>query len=244
MRRTTADRERRRELADASQEAVTPVTGSDPLFPHPLAHPQPRRTLPPTEPSQPVEEEPEIGLGGEETGTPAVDRPAVVTGGGPERQLAVSQWLLSAAQDVDRARVHWQQGSHLVLLACGGIFSAVRVPAHFVWAATGSEDLAEVDACLRTWFDGGAAIMDLHSHHYYFLVPTSAAPSCADHPRSEAAVLGRDHYLGVPPVSLTEPGGCSYWSVPMWGPGALCSMDEVEQLIQRGRAARDEADDS
>ncbi|MEV7285067.1 hypothetical protein AB0O01_10995 [Streptomyces sp. NPDC093252] len=243
MRRTTADRERRRELADASQEAVTPVTGSDPLFPHPPAYLQPRRALPPTEPLRPVEEEPEGGPGGEESGTCAVERPAGVTGG-PERQLAVAQWLLSAAQDVDRARVHWQQGSHLALLACGGIFSAVRVPAHLVWAATGSEDLAEVDARLRTWFDGGAAIMDLHSHHYYFLVPTSAAPSCGDHPRSDVAVLGRDHYLGVPPVSLTEPGGRSYWSVPMWGPGALCYMDEVEQLIQRGRAARDEADNA
>lgn len=89
-----------------------------------------------------------------------------------ERELAVSHWLLSAADDPATARGQWKD-QDVALLACGGVLSAVRVPAHLVWAAVGTENLSEVDEALRKRLDGGAVFMDLHASMYYFLV---AAP--------------------------------------------------------------------
>ncbi|MGY3199678.1 hypothetical protein [Streptomyces sp. TE5632] len=40
MRRTTADRQRRRALVDTSVTATTPVTGPGPILPYPLTPPR------------------------------------------------------------------------------------------------------------------------------------------------------------------------------------------------------------
>lgn len=48
-----------------------------------------------------------------------------------ERELAVSHWLLAAAQEVKEARKEWAVAG-IALLRCGGIFSAIRVPAEVV----------------------------------------------------------------------------------------------------------------
>jgi hypothetical protein len=177
-------------------------------------------------------------VSGSEVSTPAVEGTAVVRT--LERQLAVSHWLLGAADDRDLARSQWQEAGGVALLACGGIFSAVRAPAHLVWAAAGSEDLATVDDHLRRWLDGGAVFMDLYLTMYYFLVPSSTAWKWSERDYPGVACLGRDHYLGVPALCLTERRGRSYWCVPMDHPGDLCYVDEVEQLLKEGRAARGE----
>lgn len=160
----------------------------------------------------------------------------------PERQLAVTHWLLSSVKDRDRVRAQWQEPGGIALLPCGGLFSAVRVPAHLVWATAGTQELEKVDTFLRRWFDGGAATMDLHGLLYYFLVPASTAWRWSERQFPGVACLGRDTYLGMPAVQLTEPKGSGYWCVPMESSGDLCYTDELEDLIRIGRAARSEED--
>ncbi|MET9818363.1 hypothetical protein [Streptomyces sp. NPDC006355] len=170
-------------------------------------------------------------------------RPRVVEGTSvvmpAERQLAVGHWLLTAAEDREKALRQWD-GQDVALLACGGIFSAVRAPAALVWAAVGTEDLDDVDDRLRKWFDGGAVFMDLHGLHYYALVPGSTASRWRERDYPGVACLGRDHYLGVPAARSVERRGRAYWCVPMDSPGDLCYVDEVTELLRTGQAARRE----
>lgn len=159
----------------------------------------------------------------------------------PERELAVTHWLLGAADDRDEARAQWaEQG--IALLACGSLFSAVRIPAGLVWAAAKTEELKEVDAFLGQWFDGGAVFMDLHSLQYYALVPASAGWRWKDRDFPGVACLGLDNFLGVPAIQLTEPEGRAYWCRPMDSAGDLCYLDEAEKLVLASRTAGIEAD--
>ncbi|MER6531802.1 hypothetical protein [Streptomyces sp. NPDC001508] len=107
-------------------------------------------------------------MSGDEIERTAVEGTAVATL--PERQFAVSHWLLGAADDVDVARAQWQEQG-VALLACGGVLSAVRIPARLVWAAAGTKELDDVDRFLGQFFDGGAVFMDLRAGLYYALVP-------------------------------------------------------------------------
>ncbi|GAA1009890.1 hypothetical protein GCM10009564_26410 [Streptomyces thermogriseus] len=93
---------------------------------------------------------------------------------GWERQLAVAYWLLSAARDRDVARREWLTHG-AALLACGGIFSAVRMPGDLVRAAAQTADEAEVNGFLRRALDGGPVIHSRYADHYYVLVPGSTA---------------------------------------------------------------------
>ncbi|MER6090025.1 hypothetical protein [Streptomyces bluensis] len=159
-----------------------------------------------------------------------------------ERQFAATSWLLGATEDPGVARRQWDEPGGIALLACGGILAAVRIPAHLVWAAAKTDELEKVDAFLGQWFDGGAVIMDLHSHLYYALVPGTAAWRWNDRHFPGVECLRRDSYLGVPSTRLTEPRGRAYWCLPMQSPGDLCYVDEVEALVRAGRAARAEGD--
>jgi hypothetical protein len=153
-----------------------------------------------------------------------------------ERQLAVSHWLLTAADDREMARSQWaEQG--IALLCCGGVLSAMRIPARLVWAAAGTEDLKEVDDFLGRFFSGGAVFMDLHSQLYYALVGGNTRWPWKERDFLGVERLGRDAFLGVPAVHLTEPRGRAYWCIPMESPGALTYMDQVAALCYRGRTA-------
>ncbi|MGV2914521.1 hypothetical protein [Streptomyces alfalfae] len=175
-------------------------------------------------------------LGQQEIISTAVEGTAVVTL--EERRTAVSTWLLTATDDRRAAWADWRERG-LTLLNCGGVFSAVKMPADLVWAAAGTADLTAVDDCLRGWFDdGGAVFMDVHSHLYYFLAPPSFAWTYEDCRYPGVGVLGRGQYVGVPAVGRTVPRSRAYWCVPMDGPGDLCFGDEVEKFLQRGRAIR------
>ncbi|PAZ16592.1 hypothetical protein CLM62_06480 [Streptomyces sp. SA15] len=172
---------------------------------------------------------------GAETGTEVTEGKNLTTL--PERQLAVSHWLLGAADDRDHARAQWVE-QEIALLACGSIFAAVRIPAGLVWAAAKTQELKEVDAFLRRWFDGGAVFMDLHALLYCALVPGSTGWRWNDREFPGVGCVGRDKFLGVPAVHLTEPAARAYWCLPMDSPGDLCYLDEVEELIRTGQAAR------
>lgn len=155
------------------------------------------------------------------------------------RELAVSHWLLTAADDREQARKQWaDQG--IALLACGGILSAVRIPAGLVWAAAGTENLEETDGFLRRFFDGGAVFMDLHARLYYVLVPGLTAWKWSDRDFPGVECLGTGHFLGVPSPWIRERRGRAYWCVPMDSPGELAYVDEVKDLISLGVAARAE----
>jgi len=147
-------------------------------------------------------------------------------------------WLLSAAKEERTARQQWAEHG-IALLSCGGIFSAVRIPGDLVRAAAGATRTEEVNAYLRQALNGGPVFVDTYSNLYYALVPSSTARcwNVRDLPGVEC--LGRDHYLGVPATDRTEPGGRSYWCVPMDSPGALCEPAAVVELVNNGQRRRE-----
>ncbi len=153
----------------------------------------------------------------------------------PERQFAATSWLVGAADDRDLARRQWEDQG-IALLCCGGILSAVRIPARLVWATAKTDQLEKVDAFLGEWFDGGAVFMELHAQQYYALVPGTAEWHLKNRDFPGVDHLGRDHFLGVPASRLTKPKGRAYWCLPMQSPGDLCYVDEVEKLVPIGRA--------
>jgi len=151
-----------------------------------------------------------------------------------EQQVAVKLWLLAAARDREEAREQWRQPDGIALLPCGQRFSAVRIPARVVWAALKTDVLRDVDERMNKWFDGGAVLMDLHSHMYYALVPSEAEWTWTDRECPGVGLLGGNSLLGIPAVQRTEPRGRAYWCMPMETPGDLCHLDEVEQLVTEG----------
>lgn len=152
-----------------------------------------------------------------------------------ERELAVTHWLLSAAEDRERARDGWAAKEGIALLKCGGILAAIRLPARLVWCAAESEELETADAYLCQALDG-PVFMDLHALHYYTLVPGLALERFSVKGLPGVACIGQDHYLGVPDIRLTTPRGHSYWCVPMDSPGVLCPVAAVEAMVCKGRA--------
>ncbi|MGW4825230.1 hypothetical protein ACWEP4_41650 [Streptomyces sp. NPDC004227] len=162
---------------------------------------------------------------------------ALVTG--RERGLAVSHWLLAAADDRDVARADWEtQG--VALLALGGIFAAVRMPGELVRVAARADDGDEegVDAFLRRALEGGPVCRARHSDWYYALVPGSTEWRCPSSSRASPGLdcLGRGCYLGVPAVDRTEPVGHAYWCSVMGSPGELCDPRLVWAMVQLGQA--------
>ncbi|MGW4548381.1 hypothetical protein ACWEN4_18700 [Streptomyces violaceorubidus] len=157
----------------------------------------------------------------------------------PIRDLAVSNWLLSAADDRSRAETEWNHRG-VALLRCGGPFTAIRLPVPLVFAAAGSEDRAHVSAYLRAALHRGPVFVDQTAGWYYCLVPARACESWRE-PDTEC--FGDDHYLGVPcpGVDVQHPRARSYWVVPMDEPADLCSPDAISQLVDVARQRTTEA---
>jgi hypothetical protein len=148
-------------------------------------------------------------------------------------------WLANAADDPRSALSQWEtQG--LAPLACGRIFSAVRIPARLVWAAAGTQNLNGVNAFISWWFYTGAAFMDLHTLSCYALVRHTVPWRWSDRELPGVEHLGSDNHLQVPAPRLTESKGRAYWCRPMESPGELCYMDEVAELVRTGLAVRGE----
>ncbi|WP_229858956.1 hypothetical protein [Streptomyces poonensis] len=161
-----------------------------------------------------------------------------------ERELAVSHWLLSAADDIALARNEWAN-SGITLLRCGGVFTTIRLSARLVQAAVGTTDPDAIDAYLTDFLRGGPVIADTTSQLYYALVPASAASRSPLAARAlpDVRILGPRCYLGVPHPQYTAPyERRSYWPVPMNGPGALGSPDAVMQLVTEARHRRTTTD--
>ncbi|MFE6103169.1 hypothetical protein ACFVQ4_24875 [Streptomyces laurentii] len=157
----------------------------------------------------------------------------------------MAHWLLSAAPNQTAARAEWEKYG-IAVLACGGVLSAVRVPASIVFAAAGAgtsaakaspEQIAAIDVVLSDHLDGGAVVMDVPNRQYYFLVPASMGRLWDPRGYPGVECLGSGSYLGVPLVDHTVPEGRVYWAVEMDSPGDLCFPGEVAALLHRGQAA-------
>ncbi|WP_245237012.1 hypothetical protein RFN58_35830 [Streptomyces iakyrus] len=154
-----------------------------------------------------------------------------------ERELAVGTWLLLSADSSDQARREWKEGG-IALLRCGTLFAAVRMNADLVHAAAGSDDPETVKAYLANVLHGGPVFVDQNSRLYYALMPSSTADrrEWVERRHVGAECLGPDSFLGVPRPDLNDPNEAfSYWAVPMDGPGDLCPVKAVSQLVTYGR---------
>lgn len=147
-----------------------------------------------------------------------------------ERDRAVGEWLLSAAQDVRRSRVDWDRCG-VTLLRCGGIFTAVRIPHPIVAAAARTDDPGEINAYLHQALQGGPAFRSDTGHHYA-LVPPSTAHGWKT-PSSRC--LNAGELLAVPRPDRMLGDAASYWEVRMDSAGLLCTPGAVSQMIMTGR---------
>jgi hypothetical protein len=151
---------------------------------------------------------------------------------GHERRIAVSHWLLTAAPDIRRAQDEWLAHG-VALLRCGGIFAAVRLAGELVRAAARCAGQEDVDAFLRQAVDG-PVFRHCRGDRYYALVPSSTRWPSHRYPGTD--LLGRDTYVGVPPVTATDAADhlACYWSVPMDSLGVLCDPVDVAGLAAVG----------
>lgn len=149
------------------------------------------------------------------------------------RDMSASHWLLCSADDRQAARAAWDRKG-VALLRCGGLFTAIRIPAPIVFAAAGSEGREDVSAYLTEALHGRPVFVDQTAAWFYCLVPAS---TCRGWKKPETECFGRDTYVGVPHPShdVRHPTARSYWSVPMAGPGDLCLPHTVAQLVDFGR---------
>ncbi len=149
-----------------------------------------------------------------------------------ERELAVSHWLLAAAQYMREARKEWAVAG-IALLRCGGNFSAIRVPAEVVHAAAGAEDLHQVDDYPSDALPGGPVFVDVTSRRYSSSYQRVPCDKLCGNPGScrMRSVSGPAGLLGVPTPNATDPYAArSYWCVPMDSPGELCDPQAVSQF--------------
>ncbi|MFG2682517.1 hypothetical protein [Streptomyces sp. NPDC048392] len=152
---------------------------------------------------------------------------AVVTGA--ERQHAIEQWLLAAADDELTARQQWRKGG-IALLRCGKSFDAVRVPLVIVEAAAGMTEHIMIAAYLHEALLGGPAFVDASSNLVYCLV----VPSTGHWREPDTEYLGADSYLGVPVLRAPSSARSCWFLEPDW-PGMVCRPDAVKQMVTFGR---------
>ncbi|PJE96331.1 hypothetical protein CUT44_17510 [Streptomyces carminius] len=149
---------------------------------------------------------------------------------------AAARWLLGAAPDRAAARAEWETHG-VALLWCGEVFSAVRLPAALVYAATAAREPGAVDARLRDALCGGPVFAGAYWRRYYALVRAGAEREWAwERDRTGAECLGEGTRLGVPHPDLTEcRPGRAYWCVPPRCPGPLCPPAAVSRFVALGR---------
>ncbi|MFF3367084.1 hypothetical protein [Streptomyces misionensis] len=151
-----------------------------------------------------------------------------------ERQRALRQWLLMAADNLSTAQREWREEG-VALLRCGGLWGVVYIEAPLVYAAAGTDAAAAVDRYLARTLRG-PVFANLLRHSYYVLTPTSTGHHLAwARPRDDAYYMGAGHYLAVPTPARTDSGQRRYWCVEADRPGALVSADAVTALVRTGR---------
>ncbi|GHE39057.1 hypothetical protein [Streptomyces capitiformicae] len=154
-----------------------------------------------------------------------------------DRDLSVERWLLSAAENSDRARVDWRE-SGLALMRCGTIIAAIRMSHDLIHAAAGTHDAYKIDAFLREVLPGGGVFVDTARNLYFVLVQHSVGRrnEWVDNPYEQAKFLGDGSFLGVPSVRLkTRGAGRAYWCAPVEKAGEFVSQEAMSQLLAISR---------
>ncbi|GHB80135.1 hypothetical protein GCM10010331_79570 [Streptomyces xanthochromogenes] len=148
----------------------------------------------------------------------------------PERE-AIRDWLASSLNRPQAAKEQWEKGG-IASLALGRRFSAVRLTEPLVYATAESRMSVHVSRALASALHGPVLHAPSTRRFYAFTPPV--APDWGWSPHAE--YLGRDNYLGVPPIELTDPedGLDGYWAVPVTRPGDVCDPDRLADLISAG----------
>ncbi|GGY69693.1 hypothetical protein [Streptomyces xanthochromogenes] len=159
-----------------------------------------------------------------------VDTPVVHPLTEAERE-AIRDWLAGSLNRPHVARRQWAKGG-IATLALGRRYSAVCLTEPLVYAMTESSRPIHVTGVLASAFQGPVLHAPSIGRFYAFTPP--AAPAWRHSPYAE--YLGRDTYLGVPPLELTDPadGLDGYWAVPVTCPGDLCDPARLTALVAAG----------
>ncbi|WP_331445077.1 hypothetical protein [Streptomyces xanthochromogenes] len=159
-----------------------------------------------------------------------VDTPVVHPLTESERE-SIRDWLAGSLNRPQVAKDQWEKGG-IAALALGRRFSAVRLTEPLVYAITGSRMSVQATRALASALRGPVLHAPSIQRFYAFTPP--ASPTWGHSPYAE--YLGRDNYLGVPPVERTDPedGLEGYWAVPVTRPGDLCDPSRLAALIVAG----------
>ncbi|MFD7020039.1 hypothetical protein [Streptomyces sp. NPDC059928] len=144
---------------------------------------------------------------------------------------AIRDWLAGSLKRPQAAKDQWEKGG-IAPLALGRRFSAVRLSEPLVYAVTESRMSVHVTRVLASALRGPVLHAPSIRRFYAFTPPVAAAWGHSPH----AEYLGRDNYLGVPPIELTDPkdGLEGYWVVPVTRPGDLCDPARLAALVAAG----------
>ncbi|MBY8341798.1 hypothetical protein JYK17_17350 [Streptomyces sp. KC 17012] len=152
----------------------------------------------------------------------------------PGTDVAVAEWLLTAAHDLGEATEDWRKCG-IAVLDCGLAFSVLTIPAPTIYAAAHTSEADGVARYLASALGGGPAFVSTDGDSYYVLVPPDVEQETLP---PGVQCLGRSALLSVPRPDLTDPSQhahASYWAVPMAGPGALCPTGAAIQVATAGR---------
>ncbi|MFI6343994.1 hypothetical protein [Streptomyces sp. NPDC050560] len=147
---------------------------------------------------------------------------------------SAADWLASAHPRPAEAHRAWKQPGGLAPLPCGVLFTAVRLPALLVHAATGTDDTDTLRIRLGDCL-GGPVIHDPARARYYPLVPTDTAKSWR-HTVAYIRCLEPEQHLNMPAPTATQPTAQTpYWTVPPAKPHKLCDPEAVKDLTRHGQ---------
>ncbi|MEV6720622.1 hypothetical protein AB0M94_06780 [Streptomyces xanthochromogenes] len=141
---------------------------------------------------------------------------------------AIRDWLAGSLNRPEVAKDQWASGG-IATLALGRRFSAVRLTEPLVYTITESSKPMHVTGVLASTLLG--PVLHTPSTRRFYAFTPAAPPSWGYSPHAE--YLGRDYYLGVPPIELTDPedGHDGYWAVPVTCPGDLCDPARLADLV-------------
>ncbi|NUQ95318.1 MAG: hypothetical protein HOY79_01710 [Streptomyces sp.] len=144
-----------------------------------------------------------------------------------EETYRIAEWLARAADDPQQARREWaKQG--VTLLRCGQRFDVVRIPAALMHAAMGETFTAD-----ELHFALGGPVLHNTAEGPYWVFIYGHAGLVWDEGEDTPA-LGKNHYLGVPSLTRTQPPG-PHWVVPPRYDGDVCRPETVRRFIARAR---------
>ncbi|WP_424891773.1 hypothetical protein [Streptomyces sp. XH2] len=145
--------------------------------------------------------------------------------GGSDAHAAAVEWLSAALAPHGRNEWLRDQPAHCMT---GVRFDAIQIPQELLSATASADGRREVEARYKEVGIDSAVISDpLHRYHYVLVPPGSA---CAWH-HAAFPCFGPSHSIAVPAPHRGEPPGVHWLLNPPDGPGALCEVERVLELL-------------